>query len=264
MSLECEESQVVTFDPDVHPQGSFRYGTVIRLLLKEEEYDLDLVCTLLELSKDVLSQQDVKDLVGQEIKAYAESNGRREPVREKRRCWRLDYADDVSFHMDILPALPDDDAFKASLVRMGVPKELAAHAIAITDREHPLFTEIQNDWPRSNPKGYAQWFESRMRSAAQARTETLVLEAKYASIDDVPAFEWKTPLQRAIQLLKRHRDVILSGLTPLVTGLLDPYGVVYTRKTKLPGRGTTAKQPENARYCNPRKLVPSPVEIIAA
>jgi len=208
--LHRDGSQVAALDPTVHPQGSFRLGTVIRPLLREEEYDLDLVCALLKLGKDAVSQKDLKELLGQEIKAYAESNGLTAPAAEKRRCWRLDYADDVSFHMDILPSLPDDEVFKASLVGMGVPEELAEHAIAITDKEHPRFAEIQDEWPRSNPKGYAEWFERRMRSAAQARMEALVLEARYASVDDVPAFEWKTPLQRAIQLLKRHRDVMFK------------------------------------------------------
>jgi hypothetical protein len=30
----------------------------------------------------------------------------------------------------------------------------------------------------------------------------------YASIETVPPYEWKTPLQRSVQLLKRHRDVM--------------------------------------------------------
>jgi hypothetical protein len=40
----------------------------------------------------------------------------------------------------------------------------------------------------------------------------------YSSVEDVPAYEWKTPLQRSIQLLKRHRDVMFqenSALAPI-------------------------------------------------
>ena len=47
-----------------------------------------------------------------------------------------------------------------------------------------------------------------MRSVATGRMETLVKASVYASVDEVPAYAWKTPLQRSIQLLKRHRDVM--------------------------------------------------------
>ena len=36
----------------------------------------------------------------------------------------------------------------------------------------------------------------------------LVERRLYASVEDVPPYEWKTPLQRSIQILKRHRDVM--------------------------------------------------------
>ena len=38
--LHRKESKVAAFQPDVYPQGSFRYGTVIRPLLRRDEYDL--------------------------------------------------------------------------------------------------------------------------------------------------------------------------------------------------------------------------------
>jgi hypothetical protein len=110
--------------------------------------------------------------------------------------------------MDILPAIPDDDAFKAALVAAGVPWEFARHALAITDKRHPEYSQVSNRWPRSNPKGFAEWFEGRMRTVAVPRMERLVSEARYASVEQVPSYEWKTPLQRSIQLLKRHRDVM--------------------------------------------------------
>jgi hypothetical protein len=40
------ESKVVAFAPAVVPQGSFRYGTVVRPLLATHKYDLDNVTTL--------------------------------------------------------------------------------------------------------------------------------------------------------------------------------------------------------------------------
>jgi hypothetical protein len=37
----------------------------------------------------------------------------------------------------------------------------------------------------------------------------------YSSVEDVPAYEWKTPLQRSIQLLKRHRDAMFQEIPEL-------------------------------------------------
>ena len=209
--LHRDDSMVVRFDPAVYPQGSFRYGTVIRPLVKSEEYDLDLVSQLV-LVKNSVTQAQVKELVGHEIKAYAKANGIKAPVEEKKRCWRLDYADDVSFHMDILPAIPDDVSVRSALVVAGVQAEFTRYVVAITDTRHPRFEEICSDWFSSNPKGFAKWFESRMRFIADARRRELVQARVYASVDDVPPYAWKTPLQRSIQILKRHRDVMFKDL----------------------------------------------------
>ena len=228
--LHRPESEVFSFDPEVFPQGSFRYGTVIRPLFQTEEYDLDLVCRL-ALSKARVSQAHVKTVVGEELKAYVSRHDMHRPAEEKNRCWRIDYADEVSFHMDILPAVPGDDSTRRRLERSGVSSELAALTVAITDRRHPGFWEIQPAWPNSNPRGFARWFENRMRPAARARRELLVRKGQYASIDRVPSHEWKTPLQRSIQILKRHRDVMfldfpdLKPISMIVTTLAaESYG----------------------------------------
>lgn len=207
--LHRPESKVAVHDPAVYPQGSFRLGTVIRPLLAGEEYDLDIVTQLL-LTKDRISQAELKALVGGEFKSYAAAHAMNAPVREKKRCWRLEYADDVSFHMDILPAIPEDPASRLVLVQLGVVPEHARLAVAITDRRHPRFHEIHPGWPPSNPAGFALWFEARMRVAAQPRITELLGARAYASAEQIPTFEWKTPLQRSIQILKRHRDVMFK------------------------------------------------------
>ena len=206
-----KESKIAAFDPAVYAQGSFRYGTVIRPLIRNDEYDLDLVCRLV-FKKANVTQKRVKELVGDEIEAYVQAYSFKEPATEKYRCWRLDYSDHVKFHMDILPCIPEDIAFVDQLCRLGVPKELAASAVAITDTRHHKYSVIAVDWHSSNPHGVARWFEARMRAFAQERLVKLVERRLYASVDDVPAYEWKTPLQRSIQILKRHRDVMFKDL----------------------------------------------------
>jgi hypothetical protein len=45
---------------------------------------------------------------------------------------------------------------------------------------------------------------------AQQLLEARAIQARVARIDDLPAMEWHSPLQRVIQLLKRHRDVMFE------------------------------------------------------
>jgi hypothetical protein len=54
-----------------------------------------------------------------------------------------------------------------------------------------------------------------MADVASQRVEHLVQAGMYASVDDVPVFAWKTPLQRSIQVLKRHRDVMFRNARSL-------------------------------------------------
>src|SRR4051812_7290410 len=159
--LHRDGSKVARFDPDVRPQGSFRFGTVIRPLRKDQEYDLDNVCVLRKLGKTVLTQRQLKKLYGAEIKAYAEARQMEKAVTEHNRCWRLQYSDEVAFHLDTLPCVPEDPAVIRRLVAAGVPADLAGRAVAITDKRHRYYEQITPLWPSSNPRGFARWFEQR-------------------------------------------------------------------------------------------------------
>eukprot|EP00903_Cladosiphon_okamuranus_P004169 g4167.t1 len=190
-------------------QGSFRLGTVIRPLAAGEGYDLDLVCRV-QLDRTKYSQKDLKELVGAEVISYSRKQGFSEPPSEGRRCWTQQYQDEVDFHMDILPSILAGERYRSRLAEAGVEERLRAEAINITDRTNADYSHISLTWPRSNPRGYAVWFEMRMDvggMAALARRGVLGnAGVVYASADSVPAYELKTPLQRAVQLLKRHRD----------------------------------------------------------
>jgi len=206
--LERDDSIVEAYNPVIYTQGSFRLGTVIKPISDEEKYDIDLVCEL-DLTKMEVSQKQLKNLVGFEIKSYVRANNMKNPAEESRRCWTLNYADGTQFHMDILPCIPDSDAFKMILQSRGIPGSISNHAIAITDNTLPNYANVAEDWLRSNPKGYAEWFKERMKIQFEA-TRLIMAEAIRAKAEDVPEYKVKTTLQRAIQLLKRHRDIMFE------------------------------------------------------
>lgn len=230
--------------PHISVQGSFRLGTVNRPLNGDETYDLDLVCNLERgVHKTVISQEELKRLVGQDIESYRLARRIEEEKKEKHRCWRLEYADQMRFHMDILPCIPYDPErrilLREAMMRAGASEELAKTvanlSVSITDDRHRFYHVVSDEWLVSNPIGFARWFESRMRLATLL-LEKRLLEARVARIDDLPAFRWKTPLQRAVQLLKRHRDIFFadhSELKPASNILTTLAGMAYRGESGL-------------------------------
>ena len=230
-----DASRLRDFNPRVSAQGSFRHGTVVRPLVQDAEYDLDNVTTL-DLLKTQVTQKDLKYLYGLEMRGYAEAHGMIEPPEEKNRCWRLRYADEERFHLDSLPSLAEEESVIGSLRNRNVPEEFARRAIAITDKRHPAYATITAYWPTSNPRGFARWLEQRMGTFAHARRRALVEGRVYASVDDVPTYALKTPLQRAIQLLKRHRDVKFADnpdVAPISMILTNLAGQAYAGESDV-------------------------------
>lgn len=213
--LHRPDSACCSYAPHVYPQGSFRLGLANKPL-RDGKYDLDISCCLEDgLTKARITQEQLKDLVANDLRDYRKARGITEDIAYKRRCLRLEYRDDLSFHMDIVPSIPEAEDSRTILkermiANSHMDSQLAASvaedAVAITDDQDPSFDAISRDWRISNPEGFAKWFESRMRTAQTFLTER---EIKInASIDTLPTYQWKTPLQQAIQLLKRHRDVM--------------------------------------------------------
>ncbi len=213
--LGRNESLCVGYNPHIFPQGSFRLGTAVRPLDEKEEYDLDLACKLRTgFTKALFTQEALKKLIGQEIESYRIARGIKVPKEETHRCGRLEYQDDLSFHMDTVPCIPEEklrqNLILESMKRSGIHETLAGliaqDSVSITDDRHPRYRQICSDWNVSNPQGYALWFESRMK---QGLCENRFF-AK-GQVDDIPLYKRKTPLQRAIQLLKRHRNLMFKN-----------------------------------------------------
>lgn len=185
-----DNSTMSQYNPDIYLQGSFKLGTAVKPLTDDGSYDIDVICNFTKLSRSTQSQFSLKFDFGQVIKGYVKSKNMTNPAKESKRCWTINYVDEDNFHIDILPSVPmndKDDGF-----------------IAITDKESPFYDEISNEWEISNPKGYYNWFREK------SNFQTYKLEAKrfYAKVEDIPDYKVRTPLQRIVQLLKRHAEVM--------------------------------------------------------
>lgn len=187
------------YNPKIVPQGSIRIGTAVRPVKEECEFDVDATCRLDVSLPEV--QAFVKSLVGNKFKSDGTYT---KMLEEKTRCWRLKYAEASRFHMDIVPAIPDNFQW---LLNLGVPQRYAEHAIKITDKEHVNYNIDSSDLPRSNPEGYALWFLDVMKVQAEQIRIKLAAELRM-SVDRVPEYKVRTPLQRSIQIMKRHRDIM--------------------------------------------------------
>lgn len=166
-------------DPLIYPQGSIAIGTATKPVGKDE-FDLDLVCQLHPGAGT--SPAALKRAIGQRLRENALYLER---LEEKNRCWRIVYAGE--FHMDILPGRPD-------------PRFAHGTALLVPDKELAA-------WKETDPKGYATWFAERSRlSIAASKGIRADVEAPPPS----PHISTKTPLQLAVQILKRHRDLSLG------------------------------------------------------
>lgn len=161
---------------DIYPQGSYRIGTTVRPI-HQNEYDLDFV-----LQPEIPWNEEIDPLqvlkhVESRIKLNKEYDGKTEILK---RCVRINYMD---YHMDVLPAFPD--------------KYVQNLNVKVPDKK-------LNDWKDSCPKGYAEWFKHRCMQRKH------IIMDKAAKVEPLPIqlpYEFKEPLQRAVQIIKRYRDI---------------------------------------------------------
>lgn len=208
--LAKADSVLVSYNPIIRAQGSFMLGTMIRPLNEQDDLDIDLVCELTGKGAS-WTQYDLKHKVGNRLKDH--ETYKRMLDEEGRRCWTLKYAQESNYHMDILPCLVAKDyktvmerSFSASL---GAIRGLDNLAIRITDKESAnyRYDPSPENWMKSNPFGYGIWFIQ--RATAGDRQKMMLLAE---SVRAVPKYQSnKTPLQRAVQILKRHRDIMFAG-----------------------------------------------------
>ncbi len=210
--LSKDGSELKPYSPDVLPQGSFMLGTMIKPINENDDLDIDLVCQLNGKNSD-WTQCDLKQKVGNRLKSNDIYKGMiKKP--EGRRCWTLEYRKDtenqkVRYHIDVLPCIVDSD------YRFFLEKSFADSVfnvdklvLRITDKDssnYEIDTNLQT-WLKSNPFGLGRWF---FQQAVIDFGKSFTINE---SIQRVPKYKAnKLPLQRIVQILKRHRDIMFNG-----------------------------------------------------
>jgi hypothetical protein len=191
--IETDEKYFSKYTLDFYAQGSYRTGTTVKPV-SGEEFDLDFV---LEIKGDWKTENPLRLL--KELARRLSENGTYESMLEvKTRCIRINYANE--FHIDILPGFPE--SIYSSNTKIKVP-----------DRE-------LKDWTDSNPKGFADWFDD-----ISNKVNTMFIEKRaVASVEPLPEsppYGYIEPLRRAVQLIKRFRDIYyldknVSGVRSIV------------------------------------------------
>lgn len=208
--LSDGSSPLKDYDVEIRPQGSYNLGTTIRPITKDGDIDIDLVCEL-KGKQPHWTQKDVKNAVGDRIKAHGTYQQMLD--KEGRRCWTILYRSNQNhgrYHMDILPSVTNKEY--GEQVRRMFSENINENydwnkvAIRITDKRSEDYNQSTDcsSWLKSNPFGYARWFVSRAQYK-QTRSFSAIKE----SVQPLPRkSSEKLPLQRVVQLLKRHRDII--------------------------------------------------------
>lgn len=212
--LSNDNSSLSVYQPYIKPQGSFIIGTTIQPIDPNDDIDLDVVCEF-KRKPENWAQYHLKNAVGNRLE---ESDRYREMLDEEgRRCWTLNYRENTEsanqrYHMDILPALI------SSGYAIILEKAMSADSyedfdqlqLSITDKEESGYdTEVRSEfWKQSNPYGYAIWFMNIAKTIKGVKKRTFSLNE---AVKPVPEYqEARLPLQKVVQLLKRHRDIYFT------------------------------------------------------
>ena len=165
---------------EIYPHGSVLIGTTVKPDGRVE-FDLDFVIHL-RMNRD---DYDPAVLYDELKRRLMENDTYKRMLESKNRVLRLNYAGD--FHMDIMPGCQESD-FNVNVILI---------------RDKKLVGTIL-----SNPRGYGDWFNNKADSV-----KNFLLEKAYAMEDlpDQEPFHLKKPLKRAVQLIKRYRNLYFSS-----------------------------------------------------
>lgn len=181
-------SNIIQSDPvfenielNMYAHGSFRLKTTVKPL-EGEEYDLDFV---VEISANTIGNMTPNELYNHIYRILSKDGKHNGMVEKKSRCIRVNYAND--FHLDIMP---------------GKQIFCGKNEILVPDRE------LSQWYHHSNPIDYADWFEGQARKGIISEIQNLrKIQCSTEPIEEQEIVTRLEPLRRAVQLIKRYRDV---------------------------------------------------------
>lgn len=179
---------------EIYAQGSKRIETTVKPI-NDEDFDLDTVLHIYDPYYNHSPEKIYNALVN-----ALEKGGYGEIMEKKSRCIRLNYKGD--FHMDILPACMPD-AYDKELIK--IPEK------------------ILTSWSSGNPKGFAKWFldiAKSVRESLLSKYSDVLIKAQVETEPLPPELYEKTPLQRAVQLIKRYRDIYFRNRNYSVSSIV--------------------------------------------
>lgn len=179
----------VSKEIDVFAQGSMNLGTVVKPSDDTEDFDVDLVARINDGFD--WSNYKIKNEIGSALKEHDVYKRKIAEEGEGKRCWTIQYD---NFHMDILPCVPlSADRSEDTEIRL-------------THRVAPLEYESRY----SNPEGYLEWFM--LQSNKNESGLVPVMESReFAELKKLPMYKYRKPLQKAIQIIKRHRNIYFAN-----------------------------------------------------
>lgn len=191
--IQADEKYFSKYNLEFYAQGSYRTGTTVKPI-SGEEFDLDFVLEV----KGYWQKENPLRLLKELERRLKENNTYASMLEVKTRCVRVNYANE--FHIDILPAFPENIYSPDTKIK-------------VPDRE------LKN-WTDSNPKGFASWFEDNSNKVNISLLEKRAM-ASVEPLPESPPYEYVEPLKRAVQLIKRFRDIYyveksISGVRSIV------------------------------------------------
>jgi len=218
--LKKDEIFFNNLEIELYSQGSKRIGTTVKPI-NGDDFDLDTVMHIY----DIYSKFTPEDIYNALVRVI-EGDAYYKTIYEKKdRCIRLNYKSD--FHLDILPAC------------MQIP--FNKEKIAIPEK-------LRKSWSSGNPKGFANWFLSIANSVKKSMLKSYSESLMKANVESEPLPEelyLKTPLQTAVQLIKRYRDIYFKDkkysvssivLTTLMAQFYDGEESVFETINNITGK----------------------------
>jgi|TARA_R110002050_G_scaffold151000_1_gene277960 hypothetical protein len=164
----------------IYPQGSMRLRTTNKPI-SQEEFDVDLILFL--PNAGYAKRDEIVKVVKRHL---LDNDVYKDLVEELPRGLRINYKGD--YHLDITPA--------------------KAYDLEVSPG-HPLWVvDKRTGFKESNPEGMALEFDKVCLMMPVIRRKNAIIEAfDDKSVTELPDQSKKKPLNRIIQILKRHRDV---------------------------------------------------------